>query len=152
MRMWWTAVLHNGVLWSGLLAMLVAQGLKPALAALRGQGWRWRAMFAPGGMPSSHAALVAAAAHAIGLQQGFDSPLFGLAVVVAMIVMYDATGVRREAGEHAARLNRLLDELQQGHWHGQALREVLGHTPWEVFGGLLLGLAVAQAVAALGGL
>ncbi len=147
MRAWWWMVLHNRVLWAGVLAMLVAQGLKPVVSRLRGQGWRWRAAFAPGGMPSSHAALVAAAAHTIGLQQGFDSPLFGLAVVVAMIVMYDATGVRREAGEHAARLNRLLKELQHRVWDGQALREVLGHTPWEVFGGLLLGVAVAQGVA-----
>jgi len=141
------AVGRNPVLWAGLLAMLVAQGLKPVFLAWRGQGWQWRAWFAPGGMPSSHAALVAAAAHTVGLQQGFDSPLFGLAVVLAMIVVYDATGVRRAAGEHAARINRMLDEWQHGVWDGPALREVLGHTPWEVMGGLALGLLVAQALA-----
>ncbi len=146
MAEWWLQVGHNRVLLAALLAMVVAQGLKPWWHALRGRGFDGRLMFAPGGMPSSHAALAAAAAHAIGLTRGFASPLFALAVVVAMIVMYDAAGVRRAAGEHAARINRLFDELQHGVWDGPALREVLGHTPWEVFGGLLVGVLVAQAV------
>ncbi len=147
---WWRnlqALGHNSVLKAALAAMLSAQVLKPTVSALRGRGWRWQLLVSPGGMPSSHAALVAATAHTLGLRLGFDSPLFGLAVVLALIVIYDATGVRRAAGQHAALLNQLLREWQHGHWSRRTLREVLGHTPWEVFWGLLLGIAVAQALA-----
>jgi acid phosphatase family membrane protein YuiD len=95
-------------------------------------------------MPSSHSALIVSATVGIGLFLGFDSPLFALAVAFTMIVVYDAAGVRRQAGMHAERINVLFDELLHGHLWGQnELREVLGHTPLEVTGGILLGLIVA---------
>jgi len=77
---------------------------------------------------------------------GFDSPLFALAIAITMIVVYDAAGVRRQAGIHAERINVLFDELMSGHlWSEKDLREVIGHTPLEVVGGILLGIVIATA-------
>jgi hypothetical protein len=81
---------------------------------------------------------------AIGLYDGFDSSIFALGVVLTMIVTYDAAGVRQQAGIHAQRINVIVAELLKGHQINERdLREVLGHTPLEVAGGILLGLAVA---------
>ncbi len=137
-------LLHNCVFWAAFLAWALAQGGKVPLAYLRTREWDWGLIINPGGMPSSHSALVSAAAFAAGLCQGFDSPLFGVAVAFAAIVVYDATGIRRQAGEHAALINNLVRDMQAGHWpKGEALREVLGHTPWEAFWGVLLGVGAA---------
>ena len=81
---------------------------------------------------------------AIGLYYGFDNPTFALGVAITMIVTYDAAGVRQQAGIHAQRINVLFDELLHGHpINEKDLREVIGHTPLEVAGGILLGLIVA---------
>jgi acid phosphatase family membrane protein YuiD len=81
---------------------------------------------------------------AIGLYYGFDSPIFALGVAITMIVTYDAAGVRQQAGIHAQRINIIVEELLKGHPINEIdLREVLGHTPLEVTGGILLGLVVA---------
>jgi len=80
----------------------------------------------------------------IGLYHGFDSPVFAIGVAITMVVVYDAAGVRRQAGIHAQRINVLFGELLRGHIFSEKdLREVLGHTPLEVVGGILLGLIVA---------
>ena len=97
--------------------------------------------FGTGGMPSSHAATVTATTLAIGLFSGFDHPAFALAVAVSMIVIYDAAGVRREAGYHAVIINRLIDEYVKGPLIDQKkLKEMIGHTPLEVVGGVISGL------------
>jgi len=99
-----------------------------------------------GGMPSSHSALMTAITLAIGLYHGFDTPIFALGVAITMIVTYDAAGVRQQAGIHAQRINVLFDELLHGHpINEKDLREVIGHTPLEVLGGILLGLVVATS-------
>jgi acid phosphatase family membrane protein YuiD len=135
---------ENQVLIGTLAAWLLAQGLKPPMEYLRSREWKWRTLLSAGGMPSSHSALVVGATHGIGLFVGYDSPLFALAVAITMIVIYDAAGVRRQAGMHAERINVLFDELLHGHmWGENELREVLGHTPLEVTGGILLGMVVA---------
>ncbi|HNS07702.1 MAG TPA: divergent PAP2 family protein [Anaerolineaceae bacterium] len=96
--------------------------------------------FGTGGMPSSHAATVTATTLAIGLFSGFDHPAFALAVAVSMIVIYDAAGVRREAGYHAVIINRLIDEYVKGPLIDQKkLKEMIGHTPLEVVGGVISG-------------
>jgi hypothetical protein len=136
--------LQNHVLIGALAAWLLAQALKPPTEYLRTREWKWRMLLSAGGMPSSHSALVVGATHSIGLYVGFDSPLFALAVAFTMIVVYDAAGVRRQAGMHAERINVLFQELLSGHmWDEDELREVLGHTPLEVTGGVLLGLIVS---------
>ena len=137
-------LLENKVLIGALVAWLIAQGLKPPLEYLRTSKWRWSAMLSAGGMPSSHSALLVGATLSIGLFVGFDTPLFALAVAISMIVVYDAAGVRRQAGMHAERINVMVDELLHGHmWSEKDLREVLGHSPLEVVGGVLLGIVVA---------
>ena len=141
------AVLQNHVLIGMLAAWFVAQILKPPMEYFRTRHWDWSTLLDAGGMPSSHSALIVGATHAIGLYYGFDQPLFALGVAIAMIVVYDAAGVRRQAGMHAERINVLFDELLHGHiWDEEELREVLGHTPLEVTGGVLLGLITATVM------
>lgn len=138
------AVLQNKALISALIAWLIAQGLKVPFEYLRSHKWNWAMLFYAGGMPSSHSALMVGATHAIGLHFGFDHPVFALGVAITMIVVYDAAGVRRQAGMHAERINLLFEELLRGHmWNEKELREVIGHTPLEVAGGALLGIVIS---------
>ncbi len=140
-------IFQNPVLVSALVAWSLAQILKIPLDYLSTRRWNWALLFSAGGMPSSHSALVTGATHAIGLYAGFNSPLFGLAVAVTMVIVYDATGIRRQAGIQAQKINTMIDELLRGHPVGEKqLREVLGHTPLEAAGGILLGLVVSQAL------
>ena len=137
-------LLENRVLITMLTAWLLAQLIKIPLDFLSTRRWNWALLLSVGGMPSSHSALLTSATVAIGLYMGFDSPLFALGVAITMVVTYDATGVRRQAGIHAQRINVLFDELLRGHLFDQnELREVLGHTPLEVVGGVLFGIVVA---------
>jgi uncharacterized protein len=139
-------VFQNRALIAGLAAWALAQIIKIPLDYLRTRRWNWALLFTTGGMPSSHSALMTSTVLAIGLYYGFDNPLFALGVAITMIVTYDAAGVRRQAGIHAQRINVLFDELLHGHTFTERdLREVLGHTPLEVIGGILLGLIVATA-------
>ena len=138
------AIFQNKALIAGLIAWLIAQVIKLPLDYLRTRKWNWALLITTGGMPSSHSSLMTGTAHGIGLYYGFDSPVFAIAVAITMIVVYDAAGVRRQAGIHAQRINVLFDELLRGHMLNEKdLREVLGHTPLEVAGGILLGLIVA---------
>lgn len=140
------AIFQNKALIAGLIAWLLAQIIKLPLDYLRTRKWNWALMITTGGMPSSHSSLVTGTVFAVGLYHGFDNPLFALGVAITMIVTYDAAGVRRQAGIHAQRINVLFDELLRGHIFSERdLREVLGHTPLEVAGGILLGLIVATA-------
>lgn len=140
------ALFQNKVLIAGLIAWGLAQLIKIPLDYLRTRRWNWALLLTTGGMPSSHSSLMTGTVFAIGLYHGFDTPLFALGVVITMIVTYDAAGVRRQAGIHAQRINVLVEELMHGHMFNESdLREVLGHTPLEVLGGILLGLVVATA-------
>lgn len=137
----------NPVLLAALLSWAIAQALKVPIEYSSTHKWNWALLFRPGGMPSSHSALVTCAAHTIGLFNGFDSSLFALAVVVALVVIYDATGIRRQAGRHAQLINAMLLDLAKGHpIEGKKLIEVLGHTPLEAFAGILLGIIIGQSV------
>ena len=138
---------YNRVLIAALAAWGTAQMIKVPLEYLRTHRWQWSLLFTTGGMPSSHSSLIVGATNAIGLYFGYDSPLFALGVAVAMIVTYDAAGVRRQAGMHAERINVLFEELLKGHiWDEDELREVIGHTPLEVTGGILWGGVVTTIV------
>lgn len=125
-------------------AWAVAQILKVVVVLLQKHRLDWRYVVSSGGMPSSHSAFVCACASATGQLYGFSSPLFALAAVLAIVVMYDASNVRRAAGEQAKILNYMMD-----HWMGMSpalfgkeLKELLGHTPVQVFAGALLGIAI----------
>jgi len=138
------ALFQNKALIAGLIAWALAQVIKIPLYYLQRRKWNWSLLFTTGGMPSSHSALMTATTFAIGLYNGFDSPVFALGVVITMVVTYDAAGVRQQAGIHAQRINVIMAELLKGHPITERdLREVLGHTPLEVVGGILFGLAVA---------
>ena len=138
-----SGLFENPVLNTMLIAWLLAQILKPPMEYLRRGKWNWGYLFSAGGMPSSHSSLMVGAAVAIGLHEGFNTAMFALAVAITMIVIYDAAGVRRQAGIHAQKINVLINELLAGHPVSEKqLLEVLGHTPFEVTGGVFLGTSV----------
>jgi acid phosphatase family membrane protein YuiD len=97
-----------------------------------------------GGMPSSHSASVTALTMAVGMEAGWNSTLFGATAFFSLVIMYDATGIRRAAGRQASMLNRMLDELKDYHkLETVRLKELLGHTPLEVIVGAAYGVLVA---------
>ena len=134
-------ILKNKILWAVVLSGLSTQVLK-AFASIIWEGHiNWRRTLEPGGMPSSHAASSVTLATMIGLATGFDSLLFALTAYISFVVMYDAAGVRRAVGKQAMLLNRLLsNRTLQKRAGGERLRELLGHTPVEVFAGAFLGI------------
>ncbi len=140
------ALLSNQVLWTALIASTLAQVLKVLLVLLVERKWMPERILETGGMPSSHTSSVAALAVMCGLQYGWDSAYFAIAAIFGSIVMYDATGIRRASGMQAEVLNDLVQELEAVLREGFApkpLKELLGHTYFEVFVGFLLGIAVA---------
>ncbi len=134
-------ILHNRTLWAPLATWFLVQLWKFVSLLYFEHKLDWQMLWAPGGMPSSHSALVAALAVSVGINSGFGSTEFAIAVVLAMIVMYDAAGIRQAAGKHARMINRILDELLSGEpWTDERLREILGHTPFQVAVGCILGM------------
>jgi acid phosphatase family membrane protein YuiD len=139
---------------SALLGMLVAQIIKVPIHFITSGKFDWRMAFSTGGMPSSHTSMVIALTTAIGLTSGFGSNAFAISIVFSSIVIYDATGVRRQAGFHAEVLNqlladfsRLLDTMKDPGLKNaesrQKLKELLGHKPAEVFFGIITGILTA---------
>lgn len=138
------ALFQNRVLITMMTAWLLAQAIKIPLDYLYTRRWSWALLLGVGGMPSSHSSLLTSATTATGLYYGFDNPLFAMGVAITMVVTYDAAGVRRQTGIHAQRINLVFEKLLRGHMVDQKeLREVLGHTPLEVIGGVLFGIVVA---------
>ena len=125
-----------------LAAWAIAQVTKLAVHSYRRGRLDLRVLAAMGGFPSSHSALVMGLTTALGRLNGLASPVFALALIFSFVVMYDAAGVRRAAGQQAAVLNRIIDDVFQGRGIGEErLRELLGHTPVEVLGGAAIGVA-----------
>ena len=140
-------LLYNPILLSALVAWTIAQVLKVLIEFVTLKRWNWALLFQAGGMPSSHSAMVSASALSIGLFMGFDQPVFAVASILAMIVIYDATGIRREAGRQAALINTIIEDLAKGKLDQQdRLKEVLGHTPGEAILGMILGLVLAVLI------
>lgn len=126
------------------VAWFLAQGSKPVIYRVTQHKWDWHWLFSSGGMPSAHSAAFASLAAAVGILEGFDSAIFAIAVVTAIVVLYDAAGVRRSAGEQAKVLNQILEELFSGRPIAEEhLRELIGHTPFEVLMGATLGVTVS---------
>ncbi len=131
----------NPSLWIPLSVVLGVQLFKFLWEWFRLRDFDLRVLTRAGGMPSSHSAMVTSLATSIGYRQGTQSDLFALAVVLALIVMYDAAGVRQSAGKQARVLNQILRELFSGQpVSEQELKELIGHTPFEVFVGALVGI------------
>ena len=139
-------LLSNYPLMTAVLSWFAAQVLKTAIDAYFNKGINWERMTGSGGMPSSHSSTVVSLAVAIGVSYGVDSALFALALIFAIVVMYDATGVRRETGKQAVILNRLLLDNPFS-WTGEEfdkkLKEYVGHTPLQVLMGAILGVLIA---------
>ncbi|KDP30778.1 hypothetical protein JCGZ_13721 [Jatropha curcas] len=135
----------NLPLLSAFLACALAQFLKLFTNWFKEKRWDSKKMLSSGGMPSSHSATVTALAMAIGLEEGAGSPDFAIAVVLACVVMYDASGVRLHAGRQAELLNQIVCEFPPEHPLSSVrpLRELLGHTPLQVAAGAILGCIVA---------
>jgi len=135
---------------STMLGWFLGQLLKVPIEYLRHKRWNWTLLLSAGGMPSSHSALMTAVTTSIGLNAGWDSPIFALALAITGIVVYDATGVRRQAGFHAERINQIARELLHLKRLEESqisyLREIIGHTPGEAVAGVFLGALIAFAV------
>ncbi|MGI6132600.1 MAG: divergent PAP2 family protein [Bacillota bacterium] len=139
-----SGIFTNRILWAAVISWAIAQILKIFTSLRTERRIDWSKIMGPGGMPSSHSAFVTSLAMGIGLSEGWDSAMFAVSFVFAAVVMYDAAGVRRAAGRQARVLNQLMTiMLKQGHVPATKLRELLGHTPFEVVMGALLGIAVA---------
>ena len=136
-------ILDNAVLAWGLAACGFAQFSKLLFELIFKQRWRPSVLIETGGMPSSHSALVTGTAAGVGLQLGFDDPVFALASTIAFIVMYDASGIRWSAGLTAAKVNQISKDNSNELSSETTLKESLGHTKIEVLVGSLLGPIVA---------
>lgn len=135
----------NSVLWISFFSWFSAQTIKVILYVIKNKRFSFERVVGTGGMPSSHTATVCGLTTAVARCCGLDSPLFAVAFMLSAVVMYDATGIRRAAGEQAKVLNRLIREKNVSKEDYQkeaqkALKELLGHTPLEVFAGALLGI------------
>lgn len=138
------ALAANPTFVSGMLAFAVAQAAKVVLTSVVERRWSPRMLCSSGGMPSSHSALCTALTASVALCHGVRDALFPVCLGFSLIVMYDATGVRRHAGMQAQVLNKIVEDLFQGHPISERkLKELLGHTPSQVFAGAFLGILVA---------
>lgn len=141
------SIFQNHALIAGLIAMMLAQILKPFIHLWMYHEWDPVQMFSSGGMPSSHSAFVCSTALVTGMRAGFDSEVFAVAAVFGIIVLYDAANVRWQSGLHAQRINQILHELFSGQPLSEdTLKEVIGHTPRQVYAGVLFGLIVGLVV------
>lgn len=139
-----TQILRNKIFIVTLLTWVVAQSIKVIIGVIRQKKFDFRWFVGTGGMPSSHAAGASCLSTAIGLNYGFDSVYFALAASFAIVVMFDAQGVRRASGKQAHILNKVMEDIYwKGRIHEGRLRELIGHTPVEVIAGFLLGVTVA---------
>ncbi|MDD6041667.1 MAG: divergent PAP2 family protein [Clostridia bacterium] len=141
-----SGILHNHVLYAALIGWFMAQALKIPIYYLVEGKWDWHRFHGSGGMPSSHTSMVVSASIMLGALNGFDSALFAAALVFSSVVMYDATGVRRETGRQAEIINQILqDVLINGRPISNVeLKELIGHKPIEVAAGAILGILIAS--------
>ena len=139
--------MENQILSITLIAWAFTQTIKVTLGVIREKKFNFSWFIGTGGMPSSHAAGATAMAISSGLELGFSSPIFALAFVFAMVTMFDAQGVRRAAGEQAKILNKVIDDI---YWQGKIgsgqLKELLGHTPFQVLIGSIIGALIAMGL------
>ena len=135
---------RNKILWVTVIVWITGQGIKIVSYLLRGRRFNFRWLIRTGGMPSSHAAGVTALSVCCGMEYGFQSGMFALAAVFAMVTMFDAQGVRRSTCEQAEVLNKVLDDM---YWHKKVdvgrIREFVGHSPTQVLVGFILGIGMA---------
>ena len=136
-------IVTNKCIYLPVCLWAVVQVTKIIIEYIKTKKINLRRLVGAGGMPSSHSAIVCSLASCVGKQYGFNSGVFAIAFIMALIVMYDATGVRRAAGKQAAILNKMLETPQMSKIEVQGkLVELLGHTPIQVFVGAIIGFVV----------
>jgi acid phosphatase family membrane protein YuiD len=139
-----TQIIQNKIFMTTLSAWIIAQVIKVTTGVIRQKKFDFRWFVGTGGMPSAHASGASCLATAVGLEYGFNSPYFALAASFAIVVMFDAQGVRRATGRQARILNKITEDI---YWRGRIedsrLRELIGHTPIEVVAGFILGTLIA---------
>lgn len=137
-------IFRNHIIICSLIAWTLAQALKIPLYYLTNKELSFKRFFGSGGMPSSHTSVVISACIMIGSLYGYHTGLFAVIFTLAIIVMYDATGVRRETGTQSAVINEIIRRIFEGEQiTDKDLKELVGHTPLEVFGGMLVGIITA---------
>lgn len=139
---------YNPLITVGFLGLFIAQLLKLIFSLISSGRLDFRRLVDTGGMPSSHTSFVSSVTTAVGVMEGFHSTMFAVSLCFSVIVVYDATNLRRSAGYHAQWLNRIIPDLLQGKilkekFQYRNLRELLGHNPVEVFVGAILGVGIA---------
>lgn len=134
----------NKPLITAIIAWAIAQMIKVVISFILNKKINLKLIFSSGGMPSSHSAFVTSLATIIGLEYGFNSIYFSLSAAFAMVVMYDACNVRRAAGEQAKAINRIINTLieQKFIYNEKMMKEILGHSPFQVLIGFVLGIMV----------
>lgn len=146
------SIANNQILWTAFLAWFIAQTLKVIHTLIVDKKFNVSRFVGSGGMPSSHSAFVTALAAAIGLVHGWDSGLFALALCFALVVMYDAAGVRNAVGKQAVILNSMIEDLHHKKIRHldttteNRLKELVGHTPFEVIVGAIIGILIANLI------
>jgi acid phosphatase family membrane protein YuiD len=140
-------ILSNRPLWIAILSFAVAQLIKILLSLIKVRHFEIGKLMASGGMPSSHSAFICALSISVGKAVGFETPLFAICAVISLIVMYDAAGVRRSAGEQAVLVNLIVEKIEEaGIVVDEKVKEFLGHRPIEVGAGALLGIAIGAVM------
>ena len=134
-------IFSNHILITAFAVWLLSGLMKVPIEYWETRQWNWALWFSSGGMPSQHSALVTSTMLAVGLYSGFNTPAFAIAFTLMIVVLYDAAGIRRQAGLQAVKINQLINEFFAGEPISQdQLKEVLGHTPREVMAGAGFGL------------
>ena len=143
-------IFRNKIIIIAFIAWILNQSLKLILFYVTEKRWDIRRFTGAGGMPSTHSALSMCVAITIGIKEGWETPLFALAIVIAFIIMADAAGVRRETGEQAKVLNKIILEFfKEIKLKDKRLKELVGHTPFEVIVGAFMGIVMAWILCAV---
>ncbi|CQR48224.1 Divergent PAP2 family protein [Paraliobacillus sp. PM-2] len=152
------SLFENFPLWAALISIVFAQIIKIPIHLIAMKEFKPGLAFSTGGMPSSHSAAVTAVTTGIGIEHGVGSGLFAVSCVFSIIIMFDATGIRRQAGEQAIILNMLVKDFtyfieeakvwskKEEYQKKEELKELLGHQPIEVFFGGLTGIFLALTI------
>ncbi|HZK41003.1 MAG TPA: divergent PAP2 family protein [Atribacterota bacterium] len=143
-------IFRNKIVIIAFITWVINQILKLIIFYITEKKWDMRRFIGAGGMPSTHSALSVCVAITIGIKEGWDSPLFAFAIVIAFIIMADAAGVRRETGEQAVVLNKIILEFfNEIKLKDKRLKELVGHTPFEVIVGAFIGIIMAWILCAV---
>lgn len=143
-------IFRNKIIIIAFITWILNQSLKLMVFYITEKKWDIRRFVGAGGMPSTHSALSICVATTIGLKEGWESPLFALAIVIAFIIMADAAGVRRATGEQAKVLNKIILEFfEERKIRDKNLKELVGHTPFEVIVGAFIGIIMAWILCAV---